>query len=238
MKRTVVAMLMGAFALSGVSAREASAQCDPASPLCKGGVFVIDGNIPDTGTLQTIDPAGSTRELGPLNGNDTKVGVINAAIPPMLGVTNPNGQVDLNAIWTRTALGTDGHVWFYFGWARDANTGSGVLSIELQKSGIPPACDYSSSNATLIAGCNPWSGRSDGDFLLLWDQQGGAKTIAKRVFHNVGGVLVLGPAITLGTAKAEFSADGFRGEAAVDFTVDVFPTDGSASVLPTPSLGR
>jgi hypothetical protein len=46
-----------------------------------------------------------------------------------------------------------------------------------------------------------------------------------------GSQLVLGPPVLLGSAKAEFSADGFRGEAAVNLTLDVFPADGSCQTF-------
>ena len=219
--------------------------------------FQIDGNVPANGTvtgpLQTTDPFGNARELGPVNSSGTKVGVIHSALPPMLAFTNPNGQVDLRTIWTQTAKSLDNHVWFYFAWERDANTGSGFIAYEFQQSALSPSCVYtgegidqvlpqSAAETQLINSCNPWANRQAGDFLILWDQSGNALTITKRVFANVGGQLVLGPVEPLGTAIAAISPDGFRGEAAIDLTVDVFPPDGScvnfANILPGTVTGN
>ena len=52
--------------------------------------------------LKASDPAGSAKELGPINNSATKVAVIGNALPPMLGTTNQNAQVDLNTIYTET----------------------------------------------------------------------------------------------------------------------------------------
>src|SRR5688500_4092056 len=88
--------------------------------------YVIDGVVPANGTVsgpeQTNDPFGNVRELGPVNSNATKVGVIHSATPPMLSFTNPNGQVDLRRIWTQTTRAANNDIWFYFAWERDANT--------------------------------------------------------------------------------------------------------------------
>src|SRR5918993_5671982 len=87
----------------------------------------------------------------------------------------------------------------------------------------------SPAETTLINTCNPWQNRQPGDFLILWDQSGGALTITKRVFMLSGGQLVLGPTQALGSAVTAISADGFRGEAAIDLTTDVFPADSCVS---------
>ena len=219
--------------------------------------FVIDGNVPANGTfsgpMQTPDPFGGARELGAVNGTNTKVGVIHSALPPMLSFTNPNGQVDLRNIWTQTTKAGDGHVWFYFAWERDANTGSGFIAYEFQQSALSPACAYTSAGVdmilpqsagetSLINACNPWRNRQAGDFLIMWDQSGNALTITKRVFSISGGQLVLGPNQPLGTAVAAISPDGFRGEASIDLTVDVFPPDGScvnfANIIPGTVTGN
>ncbi len=67
-------------------------------------------------------------------------------LPPTLGLTNPNGQVDLNTIWTQSAPASHGDIWFYFAWARDKNTGSGFLSIELQQNQVSAACAYDTAS--------------------------------------------------------------------------------------------
>jgi hypothetical protein len=219
--------------------------------------YVIDGVVPANGTVtgpnETNDPFGNVRELGPVNSNDTKVGFIHGAVPPMLSFTNPNGQVDLRRIWTQTAKAADGDQWFYFAWERDANTGSGFIAYEFQQSALSPTCVYtgagidmvlpqSAAETALINSCNPWQNRQPGDFLIMWDQSGSALTIFKRVFTLSGGVLVLGPSQPLGSAVAAISADGFRGEAAINLTTDVFPPDGAcvsfANIIPGTVTGN
>ena len=227
-----VMFLLYAITLSVLSARTASAQ----------NPFVIDGVVPANGSpggadpVQTNDPFGSVQELGALNSNTTKVGVINSDVPPTLDFTNPNGQVDLRRIWTQTAKATNGHIWFYFAWERDANSGSGFISFEFQQGALSPSCVYTASTIDMIKPesaaetqlkntCNPWAGRQAGDFLILWDQSGNALSITKRVFNGT----VFGPSVPLGTAAPAISADGFKGEAAIDLTVDVFPAGSCVS---------
>jgi hypothetical protein len=223
MLRRIITTSFIALALIGALATRASAQ-DP---------FSIDGIITDAnnsgvapGALKTVDPNGNVKELGPVNGSSTKIGVINTAPLPMLALTNPNGQVDLNTIYTQTATAANGDIWFYFAWARDSSTGSGFLSIEFEQAPLNAACNYATaSQDSLIANCNPWANRQAGDFILLWDQSGNDRTIYKRVFSGPAGFnqqLVLGPAVALGSADAQFSPDNFRGEAAIDLTTDVF----------------
>ncbi|WP_353082578.1 hypothetical protein, partial [Tessaracoccus lapidicaptus] len=71
-----------------------------------------------TGQLVTVAPDiyGSTKEVGPENGSDTKVGVIQTASNPMLEKTNPNAQVDLRRAWLSTARDGDNNIWQYFAW--------------------------------------------------------------------------------------------------------------------------
>lgn len=210
--------------------------------------FTIDGNVPDAGAIQTLDPHGNVKELGPINGTATKIGVINSAPLPMLGFTNPNGQVDLNTVWSKTATATNGDIWMYFAWKRDANTGSGFLAIEMEHQQLSAGCVYTgvdqtdpTSSATLIANCNPWANRQAGDFLILWDQSGNSLTVYKRVFSGTAPNLTLGPATVMGTAVAQFSADGFSGELAIDLSVDVFTTgrcENFANTIPSTVTGN
>ena len=205
MFRPIVTRSVIAIALIAGLATRASAQ----------NPFSIDGIITDTnnsgvppGALKTADPNDGSKELGPINGSSTKIGVINTAPRPMLGLTNPNGQVDLNTIYTQTATAVNGDIWFYFAWARDSNTGSGFLSIEFEQAPVGPGCNYATaSQASLIANCNPWANRQAGDFILLWDQQGNDRTIYKRVFSGPAGFnqqLVLGPSVALGRPTAPY----------------------------------
>jgi hypothetical protein len=142
------------------------------------------------------DDNGNTQELGPVNSNETKIDVIHNAhiaisgkVGPvnctpaapcyqsMLGTTNPNAQVDLNASWIQSAIAPVGgvpHVFLYFAWRRDSASGSGFISLEVQKAqagGFRDNCNYD------LAGfnpdnCNPWAGRQGGDIIFLWDQSG------------------------------------------------------------------
>ncbi len=209
-----------------------------AGPFLSDGILTLTNNSGVLGAQMVTDPNGNGKELGPLNASTTKIGVIHADVPPTLGDTNPNAQVDLNTIWTQSAPATDGDIWFYFAWARDSANGSGFISIELQQNQVSAACAYATApTADLIASCNPWANRSAGDFILLWDQQGGSRDIYKRIFILESGKLVLGPAelLTAATSAAEYSADGFRGEAAVNLSEEIFPDDGSCQTSRTPS---
>jgi hypothetical protein len=173
----------------------------------------------------------------------------------MLDFTNPNGQVDLKTVWiARGKDQTSDHQWLYFAWERDANKGSGFISYEFQKSALSPSCVYtgtgidmiqpaSAAETTLINTCNPWENRQAGDFLIVWDQQGNGLSIRKRVFLSDGaGGLTLGSDVPLGSALVAISADGFRGEATIDLTTDVFPPDGScvnfANIIPGTITGN
>ena len=62
--------------------------------------------VPDAGTTELPDPFGNVKELGPLNSNTTKIGVIHSAAVPTLDTTNPNGQVDLRRAWLDTERDT------------------------------------------------------------------------------------------------------------------------------------
>ena len=266
-----------ALALIGASATRASAQGDiPGSPFHIDGVVTDTDNsgisggftIPpcdppavgggNTGAApqacKQIDPTGSTDELGPKNSNDTKIGVIHNAAVPMLNTTNPNGQVDLSAGWIQSAIApVNGapHVFLYFGWRRDKNTGSGFISLEIQKAtagGPDGGCDYDSPTFNPDV-CNPWAGRQAGDVIFLWDQQGGSTTIIGAAisgpagFHQVLNVpdcshtedcedlSVQNKAFArFGTDCAPFKP-GQCGEMVVDLTaLGVFPTTPTACV--------
>jgi hypothetical protein len=89
----------------------------------------------------------------------------------------------------------------------------------------PAACAYdTATNAQLIANCNPWANRQAGDFMILWDQQGNSLDLYLRTWSGTGNNLTLGPPTLLNSnvSQAAYSADGFRGEAAVDLTATIF----------------
>jgi uncharacterized repeat protein (TIGR01451 family) len=189
--------------------------------------FNIDGNVPDAGCcVEFADPSGNAKELGAVNGTDTKLGVIHTAPLPMLDFTNPNSSTDIVKIWLETRKDEDEDVWLYFAWERDANTGSSVISYEFQAAAPDAACDYTGTDqiepidgneANLIAGCNPWSNRQQDDFLIVWDFNGGATDIILRTFDGVAfdaGVNISGA----GYAFASLNNDSSRGEGAINLT--------------------
>lgn len=188
------------------------------------GPFTIDGSVPDTGAVELADATGNVKELGPLNSNTTKIGVIHADAVPTLGKTNPNAQVDLRRAWidTEREAGKD---WLYFAWERDSNSGSGFIAYEFMQSAAPVSCAYATATEDqLIAGCNPWDNRQSGDFMILWDQQGNSTDLWLRIWSGTGDNLTLSaPTLLNGTvSQAQYSADGFRGEAAINLTDTIF----------------
>jgi hypothetical protein len=199
----------------------------PMTVLAADGPFTIDGAIPDSGTTELPDIFGSTKELGPLNSSTTKIGVIHNDAVPTLGLTNPNAQVDLRRAWLDTKRDTaaPNHDWLYFAWERDSNSGSGFIAYEFMKNAAPAACAYdTATEAQLTANCNPWANRTSGDFMILWDQQGNSKDLYLRTWSGTAPNLTLGAPTLLNSSvsQAEYSSDGFRGEAAVDLTATIF----------------
>ncbi|WP_457100304.1 hemagglutinin [Microbacterium sp. P5_E9] len=190
------------------------------------GPYTIDGNVPDANTAELPDVFGSVKELGPLNSNTTKIGVIHSDAVPTLGLTNPNAQVDLRRAWLDTAKDTStNHDWLYFAWERDSNSGSGFIAYEFMQDLAPVGCAYdTATEAQLIANCNPWANRKAGDFMILWDQQGGSRDLYLRTWSGVAPNLTLSAPSLLNAnvSEAKYSADGFRGEAAVDLTATIF----------------
>jgi hypothetical protein len=204
----------------------AGAVAVPMTVLAADGPFTIDGSVPDANTTELPDIFGSTKELGPLNSNTTKIGVIHNDAVPTLGMTNPNAQVDLRRAWLDTERDTSTNKdWLYFAWERDSNSGSGFIAYEFMKNAPPAGCAYDTvTDEQLIANCNPWANRTSGDFLILWDQQGNSKDLYLRTWTGTAPNLTLGaPALLNSTvSQAEYSADGFRGEAAVNLTDTIF----------------
>jgi len=194
--------------------------------LAADGPFTIDGSVPDANTTELPDIFGSTKELGPLNSNTTKIGVIHADAVPTLGMTNPNAQVDLRRAWLDTERDTSTNKdWLYFAWERDSNSGSGFIAYEFMKNAAPAGCAYdTATDAQLIANCNPWANRTAGDFMILWDQQGNSLDLYLRTWSGTAPNLTLGAPTLLNStvSQAAYSADGFRGEAAVNLTDTIF----------------
>lgn len=208
------------LALAGIAAT-------PLAASAADGPFSIDGAIPDAGLSPIDDSFGNVKELGPLNSNTTKIGVIHNDAVPTLGLTNPNAQVDLRRAWLDTERDTaaPNHDWLYFAWERDSNSGSGFIAYEFMQNPVPTACAYdTATDAQLTANCNPWANRRDGDFMILWDQQGNSLDLYLRTWTGTAPNLTLGAPTLLNSAvsQAAYSTDGFRGEAAVDLTATIF----------------
>jgi len=177
--------LKAAVAVTGLVL--AGALAVPLVAFAADGPYSIDGAVPDVNTTELADLSGSVKELGPLNSNTTKIGVIHNDAVPTLGLTNPNGQVDLRRAWLDTERDTSApyHDWLYFAWERDANSGSGFIAYEFMQDPPPAACAYeSASEAQLIASCNPWANRQAGDFMILWDQQGNSLDLYLRTWSG------------------------------------------------------
>lgn len=212
----ITGCLVAAFVLGGAGAASAA-----------DGPYNIDGNVPDANTANLSDPFGSVKELGPANSNTTKIGVIHNDALPTLDLTNPNAQVDLRQAWLDTERdpAAPNHDWLYFAWERDSNSGSGFIAYEFMQDPAPAGCAYdTATDAQLTANCNPWANRRAGDFMILWDQQGGSRDLYLRTWTGTAPNLTLGAATLLNAAvsQAAYSADGFRGEAAVDLTATIF----------------
>jgi Domain of unknown function (DUF5979) len=198
-----------------------------ASPaIAEDGPFNIEGTVPDAGATEITDLFGNVKELGPLNSNTTKIGVIHNDALPTLDLTNPNAQVDLRRAWLDTQKdAVTGDDWLYFAWERDKNTGSGFIAYEFMQDPAPAGCDYvDGTDAELIADCNPWANRQAGDFVILWDQQGGSLDRYLRVWSGTAPNLTLGAPEPLDDDESQvaYSADGFMGEAAVNLTATIF----------------
>ena len=191
--------------------------------------FLIDGVVTDESNSKAVgegakdtDAHGNTRELGPVQGSTTKFPVIHGATPNMLGLSNPNGQTDLHEIYTQSQKDASGNAWFYFGWSRDSNSGSGFISFEAHQT----ANDCASYSPEDLADCNPWSPRTAGDFVIFWDQSGSSTNIYLRVWDGSAfqpsqpGLLLnsLTDADGNPVVFAQYSADLFRGEMALNLT--------------------
>jgi hypothetical protein len=240
MLRKVTTGAFVALALVALSATRAAAQnpysiegpnvahvTDTDNSGLAGGYSVPPCDSPSPQACKQNDPFG-TKELSPINGSTTKIGPINTDALPTLGPTTQAPKTDLNTSWVQSKVTGDGHIWLYFGWRRQTANGSGFISIEIEKAaagGPAGGCNYdTATEAQLTANCNPWAGRQDGDFILLWDQQGNSShDIILRRFSGplgFGQTLGLGAPETLpaNVAFAEYCADFFCGETAVDLT--------------------
>jgi hypothetical protein len=156
----------------GFTATKAAAQ----NPFSIDGIVTDANNSGVAGALRTVDLDGNSKELGPTNGSSTKFPVIDTAGVPMLDFTNPNASVDLHIVYTQTRRAVNGDIWFYFGWTRDSNNGSGFISFEAHQHANSCA-SYSTAD---LLNCNPWSPRTVNDFAIFWDQSGNSTNVYLR----------------------------------------------------------
>ena len=142
------------------------------------GPYNIDGVVPDRQHAELADAFGNVKELGPLNSNTTKIGVIHSDAVPTLGHDQPERARSTCAGrgWTRSATRATNHDWLYFAWERDNNSGSGFIAYEFMQNPVPAGCAYAHGDRRRSSSpsCNPWANRKAGDFMILWDQQGGS----------------------------------------------------------------
>lgn len=230
--RTVAAVATAGLAFTGLAVT--AAQADVAAGDEDLPPLLIDGTVPNAGAIFFDDFQGNVQELGPVNSNTTKVGVIHRDALPTLATTNPNAQVDLRGVWFDTYTDAEDDDWLYFAWERDSTNGSGFIMYEFQQNPLPEGCDYSEAApyTNLIANCNPWENRQPGDFILAWDQQGNSTAIYLRYFSDSdGGTFTKGDPLTLGAvidltaagdAFAAYSPTKSHGEAAVNLTDTIF----------------
>ena len=233
-RRRPLLLGIGAALVIGVASVFAVATARADTP--SGSGHEIDGVIADSNSTNFPDPVGSVKELGPVNGAPTKVGVINTAPTPMLGFTAINGGDDLSGMWLDTTVAPNGHIWLYIAWKRDSATTSQV-AFEFDKNAQPAACNYagvnqsehsplSAAETAFINTCNPWQNRSTGDFIIDWDLQGNSTTLDFRVFTLGSGFGQKIPLSDPAVVKASFGTGGNakEGEAAIDLTAaGIFP---------------
>jgi len=236
-----------------IPASQALAQSCPSAAVA--GPFCIDGDDPGnhhptsglTGQTNANDPlsASGVKELSATNGNNYKLYNINYATPPgVLNLLSMPDKVDFVNVATQSAINSsDGHLWFYFAWTRSTTTGSGFITVELEKNGLNVTnCNYGAvtdftkaSDAgvqALMANCNPWAGRRDNDLLISWNQVGNTNlTLGIQHFCATGSIRQDCQGITLPSwgavsdtltfSKAAFcdpSGNSFCGEAAIDLS--------------------
>ena len=209
---------------------------DGTTPVVEAGTtppFSIDGTVPDAGAQSFPDPFGSAKELGPENSNNNKLAVINTSPVPMLGFTDVPGKSDLTNIWLDVKKDADEDQWLYFAWDRETTSGATVVAYEFQQAPIPAACDYTgvsqiepasgtptAAQQALIDNCNPWSGRSSGDFMIVFDFGGSSVDISRRTWN--GTVWSNPTTLNAAVSAAALNASQSRGEGAVNLTDTVF----------------
>jgi hypothetical protein len=188
------------FSIEGTIAPASNSGATAAPPNAAPCVIGAGGS---TEACMITDPNGNAKESGPINSNDTKINKIHTAAAPMLGDTNPNQNTDLNTVFSQTKKAVNNHIWYYFGWIRDA-AGTGFIGIEFQHSQLDASCKTGAGVVDYtLSTCNPWRGRQGGtganaDFILLWDQSGNTTDLVKRNFVCSNGAALCSNALGTG----------------------------------------
>jgi hypothetical protein len=217
--------------------------------------FLINGVVTDAANSKasgaatlSLDGHSNDKELGPAQGTATKLPVIDTATPTMLAETNPNPGTDLHKIYSDTEKDGDGNTWFYFGFTRDNNTGSAYIGFEAHQ----VANDCASYDPADLLDCNPWSPRTNGDFIILWDTSGSAHEVYLRIWNGATGKFEPEqPGLPLSTllddddnpvVAAVFNSNFSAGELAINLTgADLIPSGACkafANVLPLSVTGN
>ena len=175
-----------------------------------------DGVIPgDDGAINLVDMAcGTGDDDFPINGASTKLNVIHLDEAPTINVgTMGTPKSDLCQVWMNTeTVGDD--FFLYLAWERFSDNGTTIVFWEFHQDELE--C------ASTAEDCNPFAGRQAGDFLLIYDFEGGAARIYIRVFDGTSfGPLVLlndDDPNTADLAEAALSSGGdtLRGEGVVN----------------------
>ncbi len=174
-------------------------------------VVDVGGNI-----VQLPDVCGDADDDGPINGASTKLNVIHTDVPPTI---NPNARhpphSDLCTIWVGSEItpGPDPQFLVYLAWERAAAGGSSGAYWEFQKEELP--C------ATTAEDCNPYAGRSPGDFLVHFDFQGNSlDDVTLRFFDGTqfGDGINPGDFLPDPAGEASVHEDRLFGEAVLNLT--------------------
>ncbi|NIS82016.1 MAG: DUF11 domain-containing protein, partial [Anaerolineales bacterium] len=215
--------------------------------------FSIDGTIPDGGATQFTDPFGSVKELGAINEATAKLGNIHSDAVPTLSFTDVPGKSDLVNIWLDIAKDGDDDQWLYFAWEREETSGATIVLYEFQQAPAPSECDFAGvdqvepesgiptpEQQALIDNCNPWSGRSAGDFMIVFDFGGSSTDIILRTWD--GSSWSAPTALNDNVSAAELNTDTSRGEGAVNLTDTIFQNQEAcinvANILPGTVTGN
>jgi hypothetical protein len=250
-RRRIVAAVSAVTLVASLSALFVPSLASAAPPPAgTWGGYVIDGVlVPDVsaGMVTFDDPSGAVKELGPVGG--LKLNELHEARATTLTDQATSDKSDLLNVWLDVNQDAAGVAWLYLGWERVSKNGSVTVIHEFQKNGQPASCKPGPS---FEASCNPWVGRQVGDFVIVFDYQGGVSKVWKRDFEADGAGLKLNTGVLLNTpvplpgqpvGKAATSVGELRGEAAVNLTATVFPavpTDCSsfANVIPYTVTGN